>query len=142
MHQQRFIVALVSITDEAILWRASMDNRDIFEVHSRPVVLVARNGVQGPLPVGAPIKGVGGFADFALKRRVRVKERSSQQHPRQQKRAIYCRKLAPSGATTIFHFQEMIIEPLVPSRVGLGPLRTVLKESQRSQNAVSCVLTF
>src|SRR5260221_11522919 len=75
VHQQRFILPLVSITDEAVFWRASMDYRDIFEVHSRPIVLVARNGVQGPLPVGASIKGVGGFANFTLNRRVRVKER-------------------------------------------------------------------
>src|SRR2546422_5563431 len=135
VHQQRFVVPLVSITDEAVLWRASVDYRDVFDAHSRPVVLVARNGVQGPLPVGASIKGGGGFADFTLNRRVRVKERSSQQHPRQQKRAVHCRKLALSGATTSFHFQEVIIEPLVPSRVGLGPLRAVLKESQRGQNA-------
>src|SRR5258705_5479978 len=139
VHQQRSVVPLVPITDEAGLWRASVDYRDVFDAHSRPVVLIARNGVQGPLPVGASIKGVGGFANFTLNRRVRVKERSSQQHTRQQKRAIHCRKLAASGATTSLHFQEMIIEPLVPSRVGLGPLRAVLKESQGGENAFGSV---
>src|SRR6267142_2339292 len=122
MHQQRFIVPLVAITDEAVLWRSSVDYRDVFEAHGRPVVLIARNSVQGPLPVGAPIKGIGGFADFTLDRRVRVKECSCQKHPRQQKRAIHCRKLAQSGATTSLHFLEMIIETLVPSCVELGPL--------------------
>src|SRR6266481_7085589 len=78
VHQQRFIVPLVAITDEAVFWRSSMDYRDVFEVHGRPVVLIARNSVQGPLPVGASVKGVGGFANFTLNRCVRVKERSSQ----------------------------------------------------------------
>src|SRR6185369_16462573 len=116
VHQQRFVVSLVSITDEAVLRRASMNYRDIFDVHGRPAILVARHAVQGPLPVGAPIKGVSGFADLTFDQCITVKERSCQKHPCQQKRAIYCRQLASSSATTSFHFQEVIIEPLVPSR--------------------------
>jgi hypothetical protein len=73
-HQQRFIVYMAAKAEEAFLLLAAVDDRDIFDGLGRPAVCVARNSVQRPLPVGAAIEGIGGFADFTLDGRIRVKK--------------------------------------------------------------------
>ena len=83
VHQQRFIVALVSIADEAVLGGAAVDDRDIVYVLGRPAVCVAGNAVKRPLPVGAAKERVSGLADFTLGGRLRIKKHSHRQHPRQ-----------------------------------------------------------
>src|SRR5688500_13630417 len=64
VHQQRFIVSLVSIADKAVLWYAAVYDRDIFDGPGWPAVCIAWNAIERPLPVGSAIERVGGFADL------------------------------------------------------------------------------
>src|ERR1700719_1843147 len=139
VHQQRLIVSLVSITDETIFRRTAVNDRDIFNSLGRPTVCITRNGVKRPLPVGAAKERVGGFADFTLGGRISVKKRRRRKHSRQKKRAVNRGKLTLSGTTAVFHFQKVIVEPLVARHVRLGSLWAVVKEAQGSQNAFGCV---
>src|SRR6202049_1082911 len=130
------------MTDETIFRGTAVDDRDIFYGLGRPTVCVTWNGVERPLPVGAAKERVGGFADFTLGWRISVKKRRRRKHSRQQKRAVNRGKLTLSGTTAVFHFQKVIVEPLVARHVRLGSLWAVVKESQRGQNAFGCVLSL
>ena len=91
-----------------------------------------------PLPVGAAIERVGEGANFLLVRRLRIEIKPRRQRAREQKRAVYRRKLALPGAATALHIEEMVIETPVAGRVRFGALRTVPEKTQRRQRPLDC----
>src|ERR1700683_3502286 len=66
VHQQRFVVSLVSIADKAALRRPAVDDRDIFHRLRGPPIFVARHSIKSPLPISAAKERIGRVADFTL----------------------------------------------------------------------------
>ena len=94
-----------------------------------------RSAVLGPLPIDAGVQTLGQVADLALDRRVAVEVRRGGQHAAQQQRGIDRRQLALPRARAALHVEEVIVEPLVTRRVGLGTLLALPEEPQRGERS-------
>jgi hypothetical protein len=89
----------------------------------------------GPAPIDARVQSVGEVANLALGRRVAVEVRRGRQHPAQQQGRVDGRELALPGACAGLLVEKVILEPLMPGRVGFGSLLAPPEEAQRGECA-------
>ena len=95
-----------------------------------------RFAVLGPSPIDARVQPIRKVPDLALGRSVSVEVLRGREHAAQQQSGVDRGQLALPGAPARLHIEKMIVEPLVPCRVGLGSLLAPPEESQRGQRAL------
>jgi len=98
-----------------------------------------RSAVARPWPIGAAVERVGQRADLLLVFTVLIEKTRGGEHAGEEETGIDRGHFALAGAPSGGHIEKVIVEAVVPGRIGRSSLRTGPEEPQHRKRALDCV---